>query len=124
MESNELIKKVIRICYEVHNELGCGYSEKIYENALLIALADAGFDACSQHLLEVLFRERVIGEFFVDVLVEGTLLLELKAVATIDGVHKAQLLNYLKASNRESGLLINFGTLKLGVNRLYNQYFV
>ena len=124
MESNDLIKKVIQICYEVHNELGCGYVEKVYEDSLLIALKDAGLNANSQRSFDVTFREQLVGEFFVDILVEESLILELKAVAAIDSIHKAQLLNYLKAANQESGLLINFASLKLEVKRLYNQHFV
>ena len=123
MESDILVKKVIQVCYEVHNELGCGYSEKVYEKALLIALGDAGFAAEAQMPFRVFFREKLVGEFFADVVVEGELIIELKAVSSIEGAHKSQLLNYLKAANRESGLLVNFGSLKLGVNRLYNQSF-
>ena len=123
MESNDLIKKVVQICYDVHRELGCGYVEKVYENSLVIALREAGFDAVAQYPLNVSFRGQVVGEFFVDILVEGALIVELKAVSAVDAVHKAQVLNYLKAANRESGLLVNFGALKLEVKRLYNQHF-
>ena len=124
MESNELIKKVIQICYEVHNELGCGYVEKVYENSLLIALREAGLEAVAQRAIAVSFRGWVVGEFFIDILVEDRLLVELKAVSGIGSIHKAQLLNYLKAANQETGLLVNFGTLKPEVKRLYNQHVV
>lgn len=122
METNTLVKEVIRISYEVHHELGCGFSESVYENALMIALFEAGISAESQFPLKVQFREKIVGEFYVDILVEKVLLLELKAVSKIDGVHKSQLLNYLKASNQKTGLLLNFGTMKLDVNRLYNNH--
>ena len=123
METSELIKKVIQICFDVHKELGCGYVEKVYENSLLIALRDAGLTANSQQSYSVSFRGQIVGEFFVDILVEGSLILELKAVSAIDGIHKAQLLNYLKAANQKTGLLVNFAPVKLDVKRLYNQHF-
>lgn len=110
------------ICYEVHAELGCGFVEKVYENSLLIALSEAGFKTYAQHGVEARFRGQIVGEFYVDIVVEDTLYVELKAVATVESVHKSQLLNYLKASRKESGLLVNFGAMKLEVNRLYNRH--
>ncbi len=121
MEIESLVKKVVRICYEVHSELGSGFVEKVYENALFIALRQAGLEVKSQCPIGVEFRGELVGEFYADLIVEDSLILELKAVSEIDKVHKAQLLNYLKASKRETGLLVNFGSLELGLNRLYNR---
>ena len=122
MEFDDLVKRVVSICYDVHGELGCGFVEKVYENSLLSALDEAGFIARAQQGIEAKFRGQVVGEFYVDIIVEETLFIELKAVSSIESVHKAQLLNYLKSSGKESGLLVNFGTMKLEVNRLYNKH--
>ena len=122
MEFDELVKDVVGICYEVHSELGCGFVEKVYENSLLIALNEAGYQAVAQYSVNAEFRGQIVGKFYVDIVVEDTLYIELKAVASIEPVHKAQLLNYLRVSKKESGLLINFGALKLEVNRLYNRH--
>ena len=122
MDTNELIKSVIRICYDVHCELGCGYIEKVYEKSLLIALQDAGLNVESQRSFEVRFRGHLVGEFYADILVNEKVILELKAVTSIEAVHKAQVLNYLKAANLETGLLVNFGSLQPEINRLYNKH--
>ncbi len=90
----------------------------MYENALIIALREAGFESQAQLAIDVYFRSQCVGEFFADILVENTLIIELKAVRELLGEHQAQLINYLKASKMNSGLLINFGKPGLEIRRL------
>ena len=118
MELEQLRKTVIGCCYAVQKELGVGFVEKVYENALLIALREAGIDCRSQVPIDVYFRSQRVGEFYADILVNDCLILELKAVRELLGEHQAQLINYLKASKMESGLLINFGKPGIEIRRL------
>lgn len=105
----ELTRKIIKGYYEVYNQLGPGFLESVYENALEIALCDLGLIVERQFPIEVYFRERKVGEFKADLIVEGKVIVELKAVSTLLSTHKAQLINYLKATEIEIGLLMNFG---------------
>ena len=114
-----LTAKVLEACFEVSNELGAGFLESVYEKALLIALRDKGLKAQSQVPLTVKFRGIPVGEFSADILVEDIVILELKAVTNLAPEHKAQLINYLKATGLEVGLLINFGNPKLEYRRLH-----
>lgn len=109
LKHHELTEKVIGTFYEVYNELGFGFLESVYENALVIALRTKGFQVEQQISVPVWFRGQRVGDFVADLLVENALILELKAVRTIDEAHKAQLLNYLRATEIEVGLLLNFG---------------
>ena len=120
MDIEQLRKEVIGCCYDVQNELGAGFVEKIYENALVIALREAGLKCAPQVAVSVTFRGQIVGEFFADILVEDKLILELKAVRELLGEHQAQLINYLKASDVEYGLLLNFGKPRLEIRRLKN----
>lgn len=105
----ELTEKVIGIFYSVYNELGPGFLETIYENSMTIALREAGLEVSQQVPLAVWFRNRTVGEFRMDLLVENKLALELKAVSQLMPIHAFQLVNYLKATRLEVGLLLNFG---------------
>jgi GxxExxY protein len=105
----ELTQRVIGIFYSVHNELGFGFVESVYENAFAVALREAGLDVEQQRRLQVRFRGVVVGEFVTDMLVEQRLLLELKSVSHIVPAHEAQLTHYLKATGLRVGLLLNFG---------------
>jgi GxxExxY protein len=105
----DITDKIIRVFYEVYNELGFGYLESVYENALVIALGANGLAANQQVAIPVWFREHVVGKFEADLLVENKVILELKACRGIDESHRAQLLNYLRATEIEVGLLLNFG---------------
>lgn len=105
----ELTKTVIGVFYDVYNELGHGFLESVYERAMEIALTGVGLAVHRQARLEVIFRGRSVGLFKVDLLVESTVALELKAGSALTGAHEAQLLNFLKASSLELGLLLNFG---------------
>ena len=118
MELEQLRRNVIRCCLAVQNDLGVGFVERVYENALIIALREAGIKCQAQLAIHVYFRSKCVGEFYADILVENQLILELKAVRELLGEHQAQLINYLKASNMTSGLLINFGKPGLEIRRL------
>jgi len=105
----ELTDRVIGIFYSVHNELGFGFVESVYENALSLALRDAGLGVEQQMRLQVRFRGVVVGQFAADMVVEQRLLVELKTVSHIVPAHEAQLTHYLKATGLRVGLLLNFG---------------
>ena len=108
----ELTRKIIGCGFEASNELGVGFLESVYEKAMVEALTDAGLKARSQVPIRVSFRGRPVGEFFADIVVEEKVIVELKAVRTLISVHEAQVINYLKATGMEVGLLINFGNPK------------
>jgi GxxExxY protein len=122
MDIDELSNGVIGCCFEVSNDLGCGFLESVYERALLIVLRQRGLAAESQVPLNVQFRGQSVGEFYADIVVNQTIIVELKAVKTLCSVHAAQVLNYIRASDIAAGLLVNFGTPKLEVRR-FNNYF-
>jgi GxxExxY protein len=115
----ELTDAILQACFDVLNELGAGFLESVYEKALLLALKQKGLRATSQVPLSVLFRGSVVGEFYADLLVEEKVMLELKAVHALTPEHQAQLINYLKATGIEVGLLLNFGHPKLEYRRLH-----
>ena len=121
MYCEELSEKVIGACFEVSNELGIGFLESVYEKALLIALRDRGLKAESQVAVRVSFRNQAVGEFFADIVIEDQIIIELKAVRGIAVEHVAQVLNYLRATGKEVGLLVNFGTKKLEYRRFNNR---
>lgn len=122
MIHEELTGKILKVCFDVSNELGSGYLESVYEKAMFIALRDAGLKAQSQTPLKVMFRGQIVGEFFADIIVEDTVLLELKAVKALAPEHLAQVMNYLKATGIEVGFLINFGNPKLEYRRFGNRF--
>jgi GxxExxY protein len=105
----ELTETIIGVFYEVYNELGHGFLESVYERAFEIALAGKGLNVLPQIEVPVWFRGQKIGDFVADILVNKCVLLELKAVRTLDSAHEAQILNYLRATEIEVGLLFNFG---------------
>jgi GxxExxY protein len=105
----ELTERVIGIFYDVYNELGYGFLESIYEESLTIALREAGLKVSRQLPIPVWFRGHTVGEFRADLLVENNVRLELKSARTLEPTHEAQLLHYLKSTEIEVGLLVNFG---------------
>lgn len=109
IKHQELTGKVIGVFYEVHRELGHGFLESVYQRCLKIALKAAGVQVCCQVAIPVWFRGHQVGQFEADMLVERVVLLELKAVRALESSHQAQLLNYLRATDIEVGLLLNFG---------------
>jgi GxxExxY protein len=122
MKFDELTEKIIAACFEVSNELGICFLESVYEKALLVALCDKGLSAERQVPLKVDFRDVVVGEFFADILVEGKIILELKSVKGLLPVHVSQVLNYLRSSKIQTGLLINFGQSRLEYRRFNNRF--
>ncbi len=107
----ELTEKIIRCFYNVYNELGFGFLEKVYENALLIELRNNGLSAESQVPIKVYYQEKEVGSYYADILVERKVIHELKAGDMEETVlnHELQITNYLKATNYEVGLLLLFG---------------
>jgi len=105
----ELTEKVIKIFYRVYNKLGYGFLEKVYENAMMIELEEEKIPAVSQFPIQVTYEGRIIGEYFADILVDNRVIVEIKAAKGLAEENEAQLLNYLKATDVEVGLLLNFG---------------
>lgn len=106
---SELTSGIINAFYHVYNQLGYGFLEKVYENALAHELQKRGYTVVQQAPIEVVYDDLVVGSYFADLLVNNTVALELKATEAILKQHEAQLLNYLKASQIDVGLLLNFG---------------
>ncbi len=102
-------EKIIKIFYKVYNKLGYGFLEKIYENAMMIEFRKAGISAESQFAIQVFYEDKIIGEYFADILVDNKVIIEIKAARNLILENEAQLLNYLKATDIEVGLLLNFG---------------
>jgi GxxExxY protein len=109
MKHAAITGQVIGCAFDVHNELRSGSLEQVYENALAIALLDRGMNVVQQAPLQVRFRGHVVGDYRPDLLVESVVIVEIKAQASISPANEAQLLNYLRASGIEVGLLLNFG---------------
>ena len=109
LKHKELTETIIGVFYEVYNELGHGFLESVYERAFEVALTSKGFNVLRQIEIPVWFRGQKVGDFTADVLVDKRVLLELKAARTLDSSHEAQLLNYLRATEIEVGILFNFG---------------
>lgn len=105
----ELTGQIIEAFYVVYGRLGHGFLEKVYENALALELRERGLRVKQQTPISVLYNGVVVGEYFADLLVEGCVIVEIKAVEKLCEEHLAQLLNYLKATEIEVGLLLNFG---------------
>ncbi len=105
----ELTSKIIACFYKVYNTLGFGFLEKVYENALLIELNKSGLIAERQKPIKVQYESQIVGEYFADIIVNNKVILELKAVESLIEEHELQLINYLKATKIELGLLLNFG---------------
>jgi GxxExxY protein len=117
MELNDLTYKVNGAIFEVNRVLGSGFLEKVYENALIKELQINGLVAESQVPITVEYKGDTVGEYFADIVVEDRLIIELKAVATLQKIHEAQLLNYLKAGNFKIGMLVNFTYPKAEIKR-------
>jgi GxxExxY protein len=105
----ELTEKIIGVFYEVYNDLGYGFVESVYENATCLALSEAGLQVSRQAPIAVWYRGHQIGEFRADIIVNDVVLLELKAAKAIDLAFEKQTLNYLRATNLEIALILNFG---------------
>lgn len=106
---SEKTEKIIKCFYETYNTLGYGFLEKVYENALLNELKASGFHCESQKKITVNYKGDKVGEYFADILIDNEIILELKAAESLCKEHEYQLINYLKATNIELGLLLNYG---------------
>jgi GxxExxY protein len=118
LKHGDITETVIGCAFEVINELGSGFLESVYEKAMILALRERGLAANEQYPINLTFRGQSVGEFYADILVQGVVLVELKAAKSLAPEHQAQIINYLKATGIEVGLLINFGTPKLEYKRL------
>ena len=105
----ELTEKIIAVFYKVYNNLGYGFLEKVYENAMMLDFNKEQIPAVSQYPIKVLYEGEIVGEYFADILVDNKVIVEIKAVRNLASENEAQLLNYLKATDKEVGLLLNFG---------------
>lgn len=121
MKSKTLTHQIIGAAYKVHNTLGSGFLEKVYENAMMIELRKRGIFAEQQTPVTVFYEEEIVGDFKADLFVEKKIIVELKAVSHIAPDHEVQLVNYLTATKKEFGLLINFGS-SVEVKRKFRQY--
>lgn len=119
-ESDELTGKIIRCAFTVSNTLGAGFLEKVYENALTHELRKAGLRVEQQKPITVEYDGVVVGEYVADLVVNGSVIVELKAAKALDEIHYAQCLNYQRATGMKVCLLLNFGTPKLQIKRFVN----
>ena len=119
---NALTETIICCAYKVANQLGYGFLEKVYENSMALELAATGLNALQQQSIKVHYNVHVVGDFYVDLIVEDEIVVELKTVKSLNGSHLAQCLNYLKATQKKLGLLINFGDGKVTVKRIVNGF--
>jgi len=117
---SEVTGRIIGCAIKVSDALGCGFLEKVYELALTHELRKVGFTIAQQQPFSVIYDGIVVGEYRADLLVNNSVIVEVKAVRAIDTVHEAQLLNYLKATRLRVGLILNFGTPRLGIRRMVN----
>jgi GxxExxY protein len=111
---------IISCAYKVGRVLGSGFLEKVYENALVIELMDCGLNVETQKPIQVLYQDHIVGEYFADIIVDDDVVLELKAVKAIESIHFAQCQNYLKATGKKLGMVINFGEEKVKIRRVAN----
>ena len=115
---NEVTSAVLKCAFRVSNELGPGFLEKVYENALAVELRDQGLCLLQQPLVEVRYKKHLVGEYIADMIVEDSLVVEIKALARLSDSHQAQVLNYLKATRLKVALLLNFGRARIEYRRL------
>ncbi len=109
LKSQKITESIIKVFYNVYNQLGYGFLEKVYENAMMMDLEEEGFNANAQSPIKVLYNGNIIGEYFADIIADDEVIIEIKATKKLAVEHEAQLLNYLKATRIEVGLLLNFG---------------
>jgi GxxExxY protein len=121
MKDDEITEKIIECAFAVHNVLGAGFLEKVYENALCIKVGNAGLNVQQQFPIHVYYENEIVGEFFADLLVAKRIIVEVKAVENLSKKHEVQLVNYLAATRTETGLLINFGS-SVEVKRKFRTY--
>jgi len=113
----ELTQGIIGAAFEVHNILGNGFLEKVYQNALAKELGLRGYQVGVEVKIPVFYKDETVGDYYADILVNERIIVELKAVNDLTSQHEAQLLNYLKATGHKVGLLLNFGTNRVQIKR-------
>ena len=121
LEDKDLTEKIIACAFKVRQQLGAGFVEKVYENAMLIELRKLGFDAKQQFPITVHYEGKPVGEYFADILVENRVVCELKSAQQLAPEHEMQLVNYLAATGHNTGLLLNFGN-SVTVKRKFREY--
>ncbi len=109
MKHEVITEQIIKVFYQVYNELGHGFLERVYQNAFYLALKQSGLDVEAHRKIKVWFRGVEVGEYFADLIVNNLVIIELKAAETLVEEHDAQLINYLRGTDIEVGLLFNFG---------------
>jgi len=109
LKHSDATDKILGVFYDVYNELGYGFLESVYQNSMVIALGETGLSVESEVPTPVWFRKKLVGDFRADMIVNGVVLVELKSAKALDTSHEAQTLNYLRATNIEVALLLNFG---------------
>jgi GxxExxY protein len=119
----EITAQIIKGYYEVYNTLGYGFLEKVYENAMMIELLEIGLECKKQNPIKVSYKENLVGNYFSDIVVENKVIIELKAASALCGEHEAQLINYLKATDIEVGLLLNFGKSPQFARKIFENKF-
>ena len=119
---NAKIERIIGAAYRVSNVLGCGFLEKVYENALGYELRKLGFRVRQQWLIDVRYEDVIVGQYVADFLIDDEVLLEIKAIKCFDDIHLAQCMNYLKATGKTICLLINFGSPRVEIKRVVNKF--
>jgi GxxExxY protein len=117
MEFEDITEKIIGCAYTVYNTMGYGFLESVYEKCLLIELRKAGLKSESQKSIIVQYDGEVVGNFIADIFVEDAIILELKSVKSVAKIHEVQLVNYLVATGKDVGLLINFGAEGIKIKR-------
>ena len=117
MEHEQLTNKIIGCAFHVYNTMGFGYLESVYEKCMLIELQRIGLRADDQRPIQVRYNGRIVGDFIADIIVEDTVIVELKSVRKLNPAHEAQLVNYLVATGKPVGLLLNFGEEQVEVKR-------
>lgn len=117
-ELNRLSETIIGCAFKVGNTLGCGFLEKVYENAMVIELRSAGLVVSQQEKIAVYYEDAVVGDYEADLVINGQIIIELKAVRDLNQVHRAQCFNYLRATRLKLCLLINFGNPRVEVKRI------
>jgi len=121
-ELNEITRAIIGAAQRVSGTLGCGFLEKVYENSMVIELRRKGLRVSQQHAVHVRYESEIVGEYVADLIVDDAVVVELKASPMLEPVHKAQCLNYLRATGLRLALLLNFGRPKLEVRRIVSGY--
>lgn len=122
MNIEEVIKTIIQCAYNVRIHLSAGFLESVYQKALLIELQEKGIHADTETPINVYYKNQIVGEFRADIMVEGEIIIELKSVQHLLPIHEAQLVNYLTATHKEHGLLINFGGERIEIKRKFREY--